>query len=93
MNEEEIAKIAKRRVEERTGFRVHLAMFALVNTGLFITWWMTGSSYPWFIWPLIGWGAGLVAHALTYWFGPTSLRGEKAIEREIQRLRASQQRG
>ena|SRR6185436_2513780 len=90
MNDEEIAKLAKKRVEERLGFLVHATMYVLVNTGLIVAWRLTGSSYPWFIWPLLGWGAGLAAHALGYWFGPTSLRGAKAIAREEQRLRAAQ---
>jgi hypothetical protein len=42
-------------------------------------------------WALLG-GAGLVAHALTYWFGSDSLRGAKAIDREMQRLRAAEHR-
>ena len=87
MNEEQIEKLARKRVEERIGFFSHLAIYVLVNTGLIITWRLTGSPYPWFLWPLLGWGAGLVAHAVAYWFGPNSLRGTKAIEREAQRLR------
>jgi hypothetical protein len=92
MNEEQIAKLAKKRVEDRVGLQVHVAMYLLVNTGIIVTWWLTSSSYPWFVWPLLGWGAGLVAHALTYWFGPDSLRGAKAIDREMQRLRAAEHR-
>ena len=90
MNEEEIVKLAKKRVEERVGFITHATMYVLVNTGIFITWRMTDSSYPWFIWPLLGWGAGVLAHAVAYWFGPNSLRGTRAIEREVQRLRTLQ---
>lgn len=90
MNDDEIAKLAKKRVEERLGFLVHVAMYVLVNTGFIVAWRLTGSSYPWFIWPLIGWGAGLLAHALAYWFGPSSRFGARAIEREEQRLRVAQ---
>ena len=92
MNDEQIEKLARKRVEERVGFLAHVAVYVLVNTGIIITWRLTGASYPWFIWPLVGWGAGLGAHALTYWFGPNSLRGAEAIDREAQRLRA-QHRG
>jgi hypothetical protein len=87
MNDEEIMKLARKRVDERVGLLVHVAMYVLVNTGILITWRLTSSSYPWFIWPLLGWGAGIVAHALTYWFGASSIRGVKAIDREVQRLR------
>jgi hypothetical protein len=90
MDDEDIKKLARQRVEDRIGFLSHVAVYVLVNTGIIITWRLTGASYPWFIWPLLGWGAGLFAHALTYWFGPHSLRGAKAIDREVQRLRTSQ---
>jgi hypothetical protein len=90
MDDEQIAKLAKQRVEERAGVVVHAAMYVLVNAGLIIAWRLTGSSYPWFIWPLLGWGAGLMGHVLTYWFGPNSRHGAKAFEREVQRLRGLQ---
>ncbi len=49
------------------GLRVHAAVFVAVNVLLFAIWLTTwqladGTSYPWFIWPLLGWGIGLVAH-------------------------------
>ena len=58
MNDEQIEKLARKRVEERVGFLAHVAVYVLVNTGIIITWRLTGASYPWFIWPLVGWGAG-----------------------------------
>lgn len=88
MNDEQIESLARKRVEERIGYIAHLTMYILVNTGLIITWRLTGASYPWFIWPLLGWGAGVVAHTLAFLFGPNSRRGAQAIDRETQRLRA-----
>lgn len=47
--------------------RIHAAVFVAVNV-LIIAIWLTtwqladGTSYPWFMWPLLGWGIGLVAH-------------------------------
>jgi hypothetical protein len=90
MNEEQLEKLAKRRVDERVGLMVHVVCYALINTGIVVTWWLTDSRYPWFIWPLLGWGAGLLAHVLTYWFGPGSTRGAQAIDREMRRLRVAQ---
>lgn len=51
----------------RTGFRTHATVFAAVNLLLFAIWLTTwllagGTSYPWFLWPLLGWGIGLAAH-------------------------------
>jgi hypothetical protein len=92
-NDDEIVKLARKRVEERLGLLTHVTMYALVNTGIVITWRLTGSSYPWFIWPMVGWGAGVAAHALAYWFGPSSLHGRKAVDREVRRLRGMQREG
>lgn len=45
-----------------TGFRIHLRVFIMVNLLLVVTWFGTGAGYPWFVYPLFGWGIGLVAH-------------------------------
>lgn len=90
MNEEQIAKLARKHVEDRIGLAVHVAMYLIVNAGIITTWWFTGAGYPWFIWPLLGWGAGVLAHVLAYWLGPDSPRGVRAVEREAQRLRAAE---
>ena len=39
MSEEEIYKIARKRVEEKKGFLVHLAVYIIVNIGLVLLWW------------------------------------------------------
>ena len=51
----------------RTAFRTHMTVFVMVNLLLFVIWLTTwqladGTSYPWFLWPLLGWGVGLAAH-------------------------------
>lgn len=51
---------------QRLGFRIHAAVFAAVQLTLVVIWgliWVTsGAHYPWFIYPLLGWGIGLAAH-------------------------------
>jgi hypothetical protein len=55
---------AKRHVERKLGFLVHLSVYVLVNTGLILLnlslqphrWWALG--------PLLGWGIGLLFHGL-----------------------------
>jgi hypothetical protein len=50
----------------RKGFRIHAAVFVAVQILLVLIWaavWqLGGSSYPWFLWALFGWGIGLAAH-------------------------------
>lgn len=78
---------AEQRVRARSGFVIHLAMYLTVNAGLVLIWFLTGRGYPWFLWPMIGWGIGIVAHALSLAIGPGSEGERRAIEREVRRLR------
>jgi hypothetical protein len=52
--------------DQRRGFRIHATVFVAVQLLLVAVWalsWATeGDSYPWFIYPLLGWGVGLAAH-------------------------------
>ncbi|MEM7220417.1 MAG: 2TM domain-containing protein [Pseudomonadota bacterium] len=59
MNEEQ----ARARIEELKGFYGHLASYVAVNLFLFGINAMTGGPW-WFFWPLMGWGIGVVAHAV-----------------------------
>jgi hypothetical protein len=85
-NEGKLRRQAKQRVEARMGLLIHLGMYAAVNAGLVLTWWLTKASYPWFVWPLLGWGAGIIGHLLAYFFGPGSPGEQRAIERELRRV-------
>lgn len=55
---------AIRRLGAKREFRNHLGVFVIVNTMLIIIWAATGAGYFWPIWPIVGWGIGLAAHAL-----------------------------
>lgn len=46
----------------RTAFRTHAAVFVMVNLLLVVIWATTSAGFPWFLYPLFGWGIGLVAH-------------------------------
>lgn len=56
---------AKERVEQLRGFYVHLTVYVLVNLFLFGINMATDRDSLWFFWPLLGWGIGLGAHAMT----------------------------
>jgi hypothetical protein len=51
---------------QRTAFRIHLTVYLGVQVLLFAVWlviWQTsGDGYPWFLFPLIAWGVGVLAH-------------------------------
>ncbi len=88
-NEKELRELAKRRVDAQVGFIVHLVMYLVGNAGLIVIWKLTGAHYPWFVWPLFGWGIGIVGHALSLVWGPGSAREQRALDRELRRLRGS----
>jgi hypothetical protein len=52
----------RRQTREVQDFQVHLTAYLLVNLALFLINVATPGSW-WFFWPLLGWGAGLLAHA------------------------------
>lgn len=73
-----------RQIRRRRGFLVHAALWAAVNAMLVIVWALVGGGHPWFLYPLLGWGIGLVAHgASAYLMTPTD---DIVLEREQARL-------
>ncbi|MGH2973297.1 MAG: 2TM domain-containing protein [Solirubrobacterales bacterium] len=51
---------------QRKGFRIHATVFVAVQVLLIAVWalqWqLGGTSHPWFLYALVGWGVGLAAH-------------------------------
>jgi hypothetical protein len=51
---------------QRKGFRIHATVFIAVQALLVVIWalqWqLGGTSHPWFLYALLGWGIGLAAH-------------------------------
>ncbi len=79
---------AKKRVEVKIGFYIHLAVYAGVNILLIIINLSTSPQYIWFKWPLLGWGIGVFFHGMSIFvFSGKKLKGikEKMIEKEINR--------
>lgn len=56
---------AKNMVEKLKGFYVHLIVYILVNAMLLVINTVTYSDGWWNIYPLLGWGIGLTAHAIS----------------------------
>jgi len=65
----EVYRRAEERVKAKVGFYWHLASYILVNGLLIVIYLITGPlpglyTYPWFVWPLAGWGIGLLFNFL-----------------------------
>jgi hypothetical protein len=82
----ELRRLATRRADMKLGFRTHLLVYALVNAGLAAINLATNPGHLWFVWPLMGWGVGIVAHAAAVYFDSERMR-ERMIEQEYEKLR------
>jgi len=90
MSEDEIYEQAKKRVEEKKGFYIHFTVYVVVNIMLVLIWaFVAGRGFPWFIFPLGGWGIGILFHFLgVFVFERKSDRA--AIEKEAEKIRREQ---
>ena len=77
--EQEAKQIMRRRI-----FLLHLSVYLSTNVFLVVIWALVGGGYPWFLFPIFGWGIGLVAHAVVAFFlaDPQDI----VLRREQQRL-------
>jgi len=87
-NDEDLRRRAERRVESVNGFRIHLAIYVLVNLLLWVIWAFSGANttIPWPIFVTLGWGIGLLAHGWTV-YGQNEDRREAQIKAEMDKLR------
>jgi hypothetical protein len=86
MNTQDDFARAKKVVNARIGFSIHLAAYLAVNTLLIAINLATSTEHLWFKWPLLGWGLGICVHALVIFGlsrGP-AIKG-RMIEREMRK--------
>ena len=76
MNEEQ----AQEHIEELRGYYAHLGSFVGVNLFLFMINMITDSSNIWFVYPLFGWGIGLIAHTIGVFFSGHDWEARKMQE-------------
>jgi hypothetical protein len=64
------------------GFFSHALWYVLVIGGLAILNLATSPHYPWFIWPLLGWGIGLVSHGMAFFSARAAAASEPIASSE-----------
>ena len=76
---------AYQQAKKRVQFKIHLVVYVGVNLLLLIINLSTPGDYLWVKWPILGWGIGLVFHALNVYVFPdkTTVRDEM-IRREME---------
>ncbi len=86
MESREAYQRAKKRVEANFGFYIHLTVYIAVSFLLIIINLNTSAEHLWFKWPLIGWGIGVLFHALgVFVFPKKSAVTEKMIQKEMEK--------
>ena len=92
-DEQQLRTLAEKRVEEKLDFRNHLIIYFAINALLFFIWLFTslfaadGWIFPWFIFPLVGWGIGIGIHAITVYGPSTSAeRHEARVQKELEKI-------
>ena len=76
-------RAARRHVARKIGFSIHLAVFLAVNLlNLLVV-----PNRIWAVWPLFGWGIGLLFHGLAVFLhAPGAAWKERMIENELKKI-------
>jgi hypothetical protein len=76
---------AVKRLKKRRDFYGHLLVYTLVNTFLVVIWAVTDSGgFFWPIFPIVGWGIGVIMNAWDVYRGEDF--SEEQIQHEMERL-------
>ena len=91
VDDDPLRALAARRVKARRELLAHVSVYVITNLALLGIWAATGAGYPWFLWPMLGWGIGVAFHVMSFVLGLDSdtERDARAIDREMERLRRS----
>ncbi len=77
---------AKSAARAKMAFYVHLAVYLVVNALLIAINLLTSAGHVWFQWPLLGWGIGVLVHAIVAFVLPKGAgMKRRMIEREMRR--------
>lgn len=83
-DDRELRQRAIKRLQNKRGLAAHALAYLMVNLLLVAIWFATGAPFFWPVFPIFGWGIGLVFHAWdVLWPEP----GSRQIAAEMERLR------
>ena len=82
---EDLKRIARRRVSARIGLSIHATAYVAVNGFLALVQSQATPQHAWALWPAAGWGIGLAIHAAVVVLGQSGLR-ERMEAEELRKL-------
>lgn len=72
------------RILNDLGFKIHAAVYVGVNLLLIAINLLTDPQTLWFVWPLFGWGLGLLGHAAAaYYAGGRPVTREQVVRAKL----------
>jgi len=74
---------AVRQLKKKRDFYGHLLVYVLVNSTLVAVWAMTSGGFFWPVFPMLGWGIGVIMNAWDVWRGDFT---DDQIAEEMRRL-------
>lgn len=83
-DEQQLRQEALLRLKKKRDFQGHLMAYVMVNAFIVVIWMATSGGFFWPVFPIIGWGIGLIFHAWDVYGGEPT---EADVEREMQRLK------
>lgn len=87
-SEDEIKKIAEKRVRERIHLLQHIGAYIIINGFLVLVWALSGAGYPWFLWVMAGWGIGLAFNIVGYLTGGKgSAARDRMVQKEMEKIK------
>src|SRR5689334_10021265 len=72
-------------LKKKRDFAAHVLIYTMVNGFFVIIWAVTSSGFFWPVFPMVGWGIGLVMNAWDVWRG--SEFSDAQVRREMARLK------
>lgn len=87
-----LATLIKDMSQKWRGFIEHLGSYVVIISMLGMMNLLTGSDYPWFLWPAIGWGAGLAIHFLSLLLGKEERQEGSQQRRQVRAERREERR-
>jgi hypothetical protein len=90
-NHDPMERLARRRAGAKMGWYIHATVYVLVN--LFLVILATSRGQDWAMYPLLGWGLGLLIHgAVVFFVAPGGNFYDRLLERERKALRGGDRR-
>ncbi len=90
LSEEELIKIAKKRIRIKRNMYSHITAYVVINAFLIFIYLISenkGSGTPWFVWPLAGWGVFLILDVATSIQSLRFTYNTGAITKELEKIK------